>query len=298
MDTFPRTTVGGVSLPRLVCGTNWMLGFSHITEAKDQLIRDLFDTPSKVADVVEVFARAGCNALMSSPSEFVAQALREVEQRTGNEMLWIATPHYQGPRSMDSWKPAVEATKGLGAQFCFPHASVTDSLIDQANRRLAPLLVEHLSYVRKAGMIPGLSTHAPEAIICADACGADVAAYLQLYNAAGFLCHVEVEWLQRVFKEAKKPVVAIKPLAAGRLHPEVGLRFAWNTLRECDLVTVGTMSQYEAAEVVEISRACLENREPDLSLQFTRSKAHLSDASPRGDRASTQAQDAAAQVSP
>ena len=298
MDTFPRTTVGGVSVPRLVCGTNWMLGFSHISEAKDQLIKDLFDTPSKVADVVEVFARAGCNALMSSPSEFVAEALREVEQRTGSEMLWIATPHYQGPRSMDSWKPEVEATKKLGAQFCFPHTSVTDSLIDQANRRLDALLVEHLSYVREAGMIPGLSTHAPETIICADSCGADVAAYLQPYNAAGFLCHVEVDWLQRVFRDAKKPVVVIKPLAAGRLHPEVGLRFVWNGIRECDLVTVGTMSPYEAAEVVEISRACLEGREPDLSLQFTRSKQTLSGASRSRDRESGQAQDAGQQVSP
>ena len=26
---FPRTTVGGVSLSRMLIGTNWMLGYSH-----------------------------------------------------------------------------------------------------------------------------------------------------------------------------------------------------------------------------------------------------------------------------
>ena len=51
MEQFPRTVVGGVSLPRLICGSNWMFGFSHISKAKDRLITELFDTPEKVADV-------------------------------------------------------------------------------------------------------------------------------------------------------------------------------------------------------------------------------------------------------
>ena len=82
-SAFPRTIVGGVSVPRLICGTNWLLGYSHTSRAKDRLITELFDTPKKVADVIEVFARAGCNAVMSSPAEFIATAIREAEQRTG-----------------------------------------------------------------------------------------------------------------------------------------------------------------------------------------------------------------------
>ncbi len=272
MAEFPRTMVGGVSVPRLICGTNWMLGFSHTTKAKDQLIADLFDTPGKMADVVEVFARAGCNALMSMTGEFVAEALREVEQRTGVEMIWVATPSYEEWGKPETWKRAVDLTKELGAQFCFPHQSVTDPLLDPFNRRLDPLLVEHLQYVREAGMIPGLSTHTPDAIICSDASEADVEAYIQPYNAAGFLCQVETDWLARVFKGATKPVMTIKPLASGKLHPVTGLGFVWSTIRDCDMVTVGTLTSYEAEEVIEISRACLEGREPNLDLQFTRSK--------------------------
>jgi len=275
MPGFPRTVVGGVSLPRLICGTNWMLGFSHTSKAKDQLIKDLFDTPAKMADVMEVFARAGCNAVMSPLSEFMAQAIREVEQRAGVEILWVCTPSYAEWGNPDSWKESVDFAKSLGAQFCFPHQIVTDLLIDRAHQRLDPLLVDHLRYVREVGMIPGLSTHAPEAITCSDACDADVASYIQPYNAAGFLCQVETDWLQRIFGKAKKPVMTIKPLAAGKLHPVTGLTFVWQTIRDCDLVTIGTMSAYEAEEVIEISLACLEGREPDLDLQFTRSKKVL-----------------------
>jgi hypothetical protein len=35
---FPRTMVGGVSLPRLLIGTNWFLGYSHTSLAKDKFI--------------------------------------------------------------------------------------------------------------------------------------------------------------------------------------------------------------------------------------------------------------------
>ena len=124
-------------------------------------------------------------------------------------------------------------------------------------------------------MIPGLSTHAPDAIVCSDACDADVATYIQPYNSEGFLCQIEPDWLNRIFLTAKKPVMTIKPLAAGKLHPVTGLTYVWNTLRECDMVTIGTLSSYEAEEVLEISRACLEHRAPNLELQFTRSKKGL-----------------------
>ena len=272
MAGFPRTEVGGISVPRLVCGSNWMLGYSHQTKAKDRFIKELFDTPEKVADVIEVFARAGCNAFMSMPSEFIREALDEVEQRAGVEMIWFATPFYAESGKPDTWKQSVELTKRLRAQFCFPHASATDPLLDKVNRRLDPMLVDHLRVVREMGMVPGLSTHSPEAIICCDTSEADVATYIQPYNAAGFLCHLETDWLQRIFLNAKKPVLTIKPLAAGRLHPVSGLTFVWNTIRDRDMVTIGTMSAYEAEEVIEISLACLEGREPNVDLQFTRSK--------------------------
>jgi len=190
-------------------------------------------------------------------------------------MIWIATPGYAEWGNPDTWKRSVELSKELGATFCFPHQAVTDPRLDRVNRRLMPELEEHLKYVRELGMIPGLSSHTPEAIICSDASGADVETYIQPYNAAGFLCQVETDWLQRIFREAKKPVMTIKPLASGRLLPPTGLAFVWNTLRDCDMVTIGTMSTYEAEEVIELSRAILENRKAEVELQFTRSKQGL-----------------------
>lgn len=275
MPEFPRTLVGGVSMPRLICGSNWLTGCSHTSRAKDLLIREMFDTPGKMARVIAVFARHGCNAFMSGVSEFIAQALCEVEQQTGTRMLWIATPGYAPSGGPETWKAAVDQAKELGATFCFPHQSVTDPRVDRTSHCLTPELREHLAYVRQAGMVPGLSTHMPEAITCADACGAEVESYVQPYNAAGFLCQVETDWLQRVIHNARKPVMTIKPLAAGRLLPPTGLSFVWNTIRDCDMVTLGTMSTYEAEEGIELSLACLERRRAEVELQATRSKRSL-----------------------
>ncbi|MBS3763002.1 MAG: hypothetical protein KGZ25_06835, partial [Planctomycetes bacterium] len=84
MDRFPRTTVGGVSLPRLICGSNWFLGFSHTSQAKNRFIKELFDTSDKIADLLEVFARHGCNAVMAGPVQMLSDAIEKVEQRTSH----------------------------------------------------------------------------------------------------------------------------------------------------------------------------------------------------------------------
>ena len=35
----------------------------------------------------------------------------------------------------------------------------------------------------------------------------------------GFLMQIEVDWMQRMIRNAKKPVMTIKPMAAGQAPP-------------------------------------------------------------------------------
>ena len=124
-------------------------------------------------------------------------------------------------------------------------------------------------------MIPGLSTHMPETVPIADSTGADVETYIQIYNAAGFMMQVEVDWVMRIIRNAKKPVTTIKPLAAGKLIPPVGLAFVWNTIRDQDMVNIGTTTPDEAREVIALSLDFLDRRIPKNELQKTRSKRSL-----------------------
>jgi len=157
-----------------------------------------------------------------------------------------------------------------------PHQSVTDCLIDRMHKEIRDF-DRYARMIRERGMIPGLSTHMPEAVLIADSTGADVETYIQLYNAAGFLMQVEADWVMRIIKNAKKPVITIKPLAAGRLLPAVGLAFVWNMIRDQDMVAIGTITPDEAREVVELSTDFLNRRLPGHELQTTRSKRSLTD---------------------
>ena len=104
----------------------------------------------------------------------------------------------------------------------------------------------------------------PEIVMYSDLNEYDVETYIQIYNSQGFLMQVEVEFISKIINEAKKPVMTIKSMAAGRVTPYVGLNFVWNTIRPCDMVTVGVTSQREAVEDIEISFAALERRYPEI----------------------------------
>ena len=164
--------------------------------------------------------------------------------------------------------------QSLGATICMPHQCVTDALVDRTIGRIRGI-DQFTRMIRQRGMIPGLSTHMPEALIYADRHDEDVESYIQIYNAAGFLMQLETDWVMHIIHQAKKPVMTIKPLAAGRLLPVVGLSFVWSTIRAQDMVVIGTTTPDEVMEVVDISLDLLQKQIPEYELQKTRSKQSL-----------------------
>jgi hypothetical protein len=244
--------------------------------AKDKFIKD-YQSPKQIADVLEVFLEYGIDAVMGPLSQILEDGIRAAEDRTGKGVIRILTPSFNitpGGAPENEPERVFDRTKELGATFCMPHQSITDALVDRMHKQIRDI-GKYAAMIRERGMIPGLSTHMPEALIYADNSGADVETYIQLYNAAGFLLQVEADWIMRVIRNAKKPVMTIKPLAAGRLLPVVGLAFVWNTIRDQDMVTIGTTTPAEAREAIEISLDLLQRRIPDNELQKTRSKQSL-----------------------
>ena len=277
MDFFPRTDVGGLSLSRMIIGTNWFLGWSHQTAAKDAFIKGYQDV-KKIADIIEVYLDAGIDTIMGmSGLPLLMDAVNEAQQRTGKRLLIVDTPFMPltpGGVDYDQFAPILDGCAARGSALCLPHSSNVDALVDRTTRTIRGM-DRACAMIRERGMIPGLSTHMPETPVYADESGLDVETYIQIYNAAGFLMQVEVDWVHRVIHGAKKPVMTIKPMAAGRLIPLVGFAFVWGTLRDQDMVTVGAMTPDEAKETIEISLSLLERRLPELKLQRTRSKASV-----------------------
>jgi len=279
---FPRTTVGGISVSRMIIGTNWFLGWSHCTAAKDKFIREKIKNRKKIADIIEAFLKGGVDTIMGMikiPQLY--DAIQDAQDRTGKKVIVIATPGFtineKTPTDgfdLSEAADILDSLVKLGAAICMPHQSTTDAMVDRCTRKIRRM--ETLcKMIRDRGIIPGLSTHMPETIIYADESGLDVETYISIFNAMGFLMPIEVDWVAKVIQNARKPVMTIKPMAAGQIRPLQGLTFVWNTIRPRDMVVVGAMTPDEAAEDIELSLSILERRAADITLQETRSKASV-----------------------
>lgn len=264
---FPRTTVGGVSVSRMIIGTNWILGYSHTGTAADTLIRNR-QTTEKVAELLEAYLQYGVDTIMGpmATGTVLLDAMKMAEDRTGKKLILIDTPILNVDDNAAARKEAeatIAACQKEGATFCFPHHSSAEQLVSK-NKQTMDRLPDYLKMIRDHGMVPGLSAHMPELIVYSDLNNYDVETYIQIYNCLGFLMQVEIEYINKVIWAAKKPVMTIKSMAAGRCTPFVGLNFSWATIRPQDMVTLGAFTPEEVHEDVEISLAALERRAPNL----------------------------------
>jgi len=267
---FPKVSIEGIEISRLICGTNTFFGYSHFSPARDTFLLRHF-TIDRIVEVMETLADAGINAIMSSPNEKTEEAIAQVKRSKGVEFVWICTP---GNQDFEETKNGIRWAADHGAKICMPHQCFTDNHLVAAETRLIHA-EEITELIRSLGMVPGLSNHRPETITTCDKAGYDFATYIQPYNMAGFLCPVETDWLQRVINESPKPIMCVKPLAAGRILPGAGLRFVWSTIKPIDLVVIGLLSPEEAREDIEISLGVLQGIHVEQRLSYTRSKSML-----------------------
>jgi hypothetical protein len=265
---FPRTTVAGVSLPRLLIGSNWIFGWSHTGNAADIFIREQHATVDQTLKVFNAFLGYGIDAVMGPFSSHLpaTEKIKGIQDKTGKKIIIIDTPVINmddNPAARQETEAIIKTSAEIGSTFCLIHHSCCEQLVNK-NKKTMDRLPDYTDMIRQAGLIPGLSAHMPEIIQYSDLNGYDVETYIQLFNCLGFLMQIEVESVIRIIHEAKKPVMTIKPMAAGRTTPYVGLTFNWNVLRPEDMITVGCVNEHEVHEDVEISLAALEHRLPKL----------------------------------
>ncbi|MCI8384873.1 MAG: hypothetical protein HFE95_00305 [Acutalibacter sp.] len=265
---FPRTQVENVSLSRMLIGTNWLLGWSHTSASADEMIKQRYDSAQAFRPVLESYLRQGVDSIMApfGLSPQLTRAVKETEQHLGREIIMIDTPTLDVSDSAQGRQTAqktIRESAQRGAKLCLIHHTSAEQLV---NKNLGQIvrLDDYTKMIRDAGMVPGLSAHMPELVVYSDQNGYDVQTYIQIFNCMGFLMQVEIESVASIIHNAKKPVMTIKAMAAGRCSPYVGLTFAWNAIRPQDMVTVGAFTPQEAQEDIEISLAAIQHRFPDL----------------------------------
>lgn len=265
---FPRTKVEGISLSRMIIGTNWLMGWSHTSPAADKMILERHNSKEQKFSVIQAFLEHGIDTIMGpiSQSPALLEAINYAQEKTGKAMQLVDTPILNVEDSAAGRREAqaaIQQSAQTGAQLCLIHHSSAEKLVDKQSEQIKRI-DDYTKMIRDAGMVPGLSAHMPELVVYSDANDYDVQTYIQIYNPMGFMMQVEIETVASIINNAKKPVMTIKPMAAGRCTPYVGFNFVWNTIRPCDMVTAGCFSAAEAYEDIEISLAAIERRFPAI----------------------------------
>ena len=77
--SMPMTSIGGVEVSRVICGSNTFFGYSHFSAARDAWLKRDFDIP-KIVEVMAKCAEFGVNCVLSGPDPRMYRAIQELER--------------------------------------------------------------------------------------------------------------------------------------------------------------------------------------------------------------------------
>jgi len=154
MIKFPRTEVAGVSLPRMLIGTNWILGYSHTGAAADALIHERNDAAESVRDIVNAYLEYDIDAMMGlyANAPHVLDGIHMAEDMTGKKVTLIDTPIIDVHDSAESRRSAeqqIALSAKNGAKFCLIHHSSAEQLVRKVDHKI-DRLSDYTDMVRSA----------------------------------------------------------------------------------------------------------------------------------------------------
>jgi len=249
----PEVMIEDRAFTRAILGHNPFLGYSYYSRARAEEYEERFSDPARIQQVICAALEAGVGGMMLSfdhpRHELIIAALEQACAASGMHIPTIAilTPGFE---------EHVELLERANAQVGLLHGQVTDTLFRRGSRDFAPEFAEHLARMRELGLVPGASTHNGGETVPAMA-SYDVAVVNTPVNKLGWRMCPCPEDVLSALGSTEKAVIAMKPLAMGRIAPEEGMAYALGRA-EVDLVVVGAASAQEAHETFSAARNAME----------------------------------------
>jgi len=248
MSEFPTLTIESVTLSRVICGTNSLFGWSHVSAGRDAWLRRYY-TPERAARVFAACMELGATAVMGPLYPPLVKALEETEKLIGERPLWLSTTH--APPGPDTTPDQARQIREAGAPICSIHGAWVDQWVLEEDWQA---LERCIGQIRKAGLIPAAVCHYSDRLAKLAEGGLDLPLLGTPVNKSGWWMHPDRESALEVVRRIERPLLAIKTLACGRFE-EHGVRewLEWAVEQEgVDAVAIGVMSEEEAQESIPI----------------------------------------------
>jgi hypothetical protein len=255
----PGIQLGPHRVSRLILGSNPFNGFSYGIPSLAQHMKE-WSTPEHIADVLRKARECGINTWQFSyyPSSLAGLKLF---QDAGGQIQWILLT---GGAMQENPSLVAEVAK-LKPIAIVHHGGVTDRHFraGQMDR-----VRDYLKRIRDNGVLVGLSTHIPEVIDFVEGRNWDLDFYMacmfqigrpdaEIRKSLGGDLPLGSVFLEsdppkmcRAIRQARKPCLAFKILAAGRLAEDAGkleqaFRFAFGNIKAQDGVIVGMYPRFK-----------------------------------------------------
>ena len=243
MPTMPTFQVEDRTFSKLILGHNPLLGYSYLSNARSKEYAERFSRYEPIRDIIIAAMGMGVRSTMIStghPScDMIAQAIEEAQEHTGVQMsnLVIVTPDVADH---------FDYLRRVQCQVCLVHGQRTDSFFNRAEGTFQPGFAELLATIRSRGFVPGMSSHnGGETVPVAEKF--DVAVINTPINKIAWrMCPCEEQVLQ-VVRNSTKQIIAMKPLAMGRVAPQYGMDYI-ASVAGVNGVVVGIATPAEAEE--------------------------------------------------
>jgi hypothetical protein len=253
----PTIKLGSCEVTRLIVGSNPVEGYSHSSRALSQHMLEYF-TPERTLEFISRCEQAGINTWQSGhgPSDKVLETLKRLRQR-GSRIQWMCLA-YEG----SDVKPIKEVLPYKPVAMVH-HGGETDKLFHAGKREQVHDFVKK---VHDAGIMSGVSSHNPANIAYIEDQGWEneffMTCFYQVSRPAeeireklgtvpldeAFLESDRNE-MTAVIQQVKRPCLAFKILAAGRLcespvSVESAFRYAFSRIKRTDGVIVGMYPRF------------------------------------------------------
>lgn len=234
---FRTFAIEGQECPTVLLGSSPFIGAAQFgARALVYRARFLF-RPENMVKLIRYCVDLGVNAVQAVGYPEVLEAVQEVMRESRTEIFILGTV------GLGNIEREMDLMLGAGAKGIVVHGSLADGRAEWVRRCLARL--------RDEGVITGVATHKPGLTIPLVEYMQEVQVILAPVNRLGRYMEPSFESSLKSIEGSSKRIIAIKPLAGGRLSPEEGLEYLAGKV---DGIAVGISSLEEAGETFEVAR--------------------------------------------
>jgi len=233
-DVLPSIKLGTLEVSRLILGSNPFWGYSHKSAELDAQMR-AWHTDARIAEILDEADECGVTAVASPPDERWRKLWMKYKAAGGRLKHWISQCH----GNPDQMLSEIDRSVASGASAGFIQGARVE---DQFGAGKIETLLSWVEHIRQAKLPAGVAAHWPEVHPELQKRGFPVDFFYQcMYNASKTSDYSQAErkLAEATVTQLKKPVIAYKILAAGRLQPSEGFEQAFNNIRRKDGVCVG-----------------------------------------------------------